>query len=377
MYYSQIRIDPTNPEIAYQGGAPFFKTVDGGKTWRHGRRHSAQRSPRDLDQPARTTTTSCSATTAASTCRYDQGETWEYVNTDGRSASSTRSAPTCGSRTTCAAACRTTAAGAARARRAAANGILNSDWYPRRRRRRLLHAERSDRLDDRSTRNRRTATRTASICGPADRQRSVRGRAAPGRPRRRRRGGGSAGRRRLAARSSALGSRRQRRQRRAAAAARARTIRFYWSTPFILSPHNPRTVYLGADRLFRSYDRGDTWMASPDLTQQHRPQRSADHGRRRHGADGVEARRRRVVQQHRHDQRIAGRARDPLGRHQRRQRAGEPRRRRDLEERRRQRHGRAEGNARLARRSRRTSTPAPPTSRSTATAPTITSRTSS
>ena len=42
--------------------------------------------------------------------------------------------------------------------------------------------------------------------------------------------------------------------------------RFYWNTPFILSPHNPRTIYLGGDRLFRSYDRGDTWMASPDLT---------------------------------------------------------------------------------------------------------------
>jgi hypothetical protein len=42
--------------------------------------------------------------------------------------------------------------------------------------------------------------------------------------------------------------------------------RFYWNTPFILSPHNPRTVYLGGDRLFRSYDRGDTWIASPDLT---------------------------------------------------------------------------------------------------------------
>jgi hypothetical protein len=42
--------------------------------------------------------------------------------------------------------------------------------------------------------------------------------------------------------------------------------RFYWNTPFILSPHNPRTVYLGGDRLFRSYDRGDTWTATPDLT---------------------------------------------------------------------------------------------------------------
>jgi hypothetical protein len=44
------------------------------------------------------------------------------------------------------------------------------------------------------------------------------------------------------------------------------TYRFYWNTPFILSPHNPRTVYLGGERLFRSYDRGDTWMASDDLT---------------------------------------------------------------------------------------------------------------
>ena len=43
-------------------------------------------------------------------------------------------------------------------------------------------------------------------------------------------------------------------------------FRFFWSTPFLLSPHNPRTIYLGADRLFRSYDRGDTWTASPDLT---------------------------------------------------------------------------------------------------------------
>ncbi len=42
--------------------------------------------------------------------------------------------------------------------------------------------------------------------------------------------------------------------------------RFYWSTPFILSPHDPRTIYLGADRLFRSNTRGDTWSASADLT---------------------------------------------------------------------------------------------------------------
>ena len=34
MYYSQIRVDPTNPEIVYTRGAPFFKSIDGGKTFR-------------------------------------------------------------------------------------------------------------------------------------------------------------------------------------------------------------------------------------------------------------------------------------------------------------------------------------------------------
>jgi hypothetical protein len=43
-------------------------------------------------------------------------------------------------------------------------------------------------------------------------------------------------------------------------------FRFFWSTPFVLSPHNPDVVYLGGDRLFKSTNRGDTWSASLDLT---------------------------------------------------------------------------------------------------------------
>ena len=44
-------------------------------------------------------------------------------------------------------------------------------------------------------------------------------------------------------------------------------LRFNWSTPFILSPHNTRTLYLGSQYLFKSTDRGDSWMViSPDLT---------------------------------------------------------------------------------------------------------------
>ncbi len=46
-----------------------------------------------------------------------------------------------------------------------------------------------------------------------------------------------------------------------------RPFRFNWSTPIVISPHNPRTIYMGGQHLFRSMDRGDNWMIiSPDLT---------------------------------------------------------------------------------------------------------------
>ncbi len=44
-------------------------------------------------------------------------------------------------------------------------------------------------------------------------------------------------------------------------------LRWNWDTPVALSPHDPGVLYVGANRLFRSTDRGDTWTAiSPDIT---------------------------------------------------------------------------------------------------------------
>lgn len=44
-------------------------------------------------------------------------------------------------------------------------------------------------------------------------------------------------------------------------------FRFNWSSPFIISPNHPRTVYFGSNHLFKSTDRGDSWkIISPDLT---------------------------------------------------------------------------------------------------------------
>ena len=45
-------------------------------------------------------------------------------------------------------------------------------------------------------------------------------------------------------------------------------LRWNWNTPIVLSAHNPDTIYVGANKVFRSTDRGQNWTAiSPDLTQ--------------------------------------------------------------------------------------------------------------
>jgi photosystem II stability/assembly factor-like uncharacterized protein len=42
--------------------------------------------------------------------------------------------------------------------------------------------------------------------------------------------------------------------------------RFNWTSPLAISPHDPKTLYFGGNRVFRSTDRGETWTASPDIT---------------------------------------------------------------------------------------------------------------
>jgi photosystem II stability/assembly factor-like uncharacterized protein len=43
--------------------------------------------------------------------------------------------------------------------------------------------------------------------------------------------------------------------------------RFNWDTPFFISTHNPRTLYMGGQRLFKTVDRGEHWIPiSEDLS---------------------------------------------------------------------------------------------------------------
>jgi len=46
-------------------------------------------------------------------------------------------------------------------------------------------------------------------------------------------------------------------------------MRWNWDAPLMISPHSNTRIYIGAQRLYRSDDRGDSWRAvSPDLTRQ-------------------------------------------------------------------------------------------------------------
>ncbi len=47
------------------------------------------------------------------------------------------------------------------------------------------------------------------------------------------------------------------------------TYRWFWDTPFLISSHSPTRLYVAANKVFRSGDRGDSWEAiSDDLTAQ-------------------------------------------------------------------------------------------------------------
>jgi len=261
MYYSQIRVDPTNPEIAYQGGAPFFKTTDGGKTWRqvqglaHSDHHAIWIDPRDGNHLM-------VGNDGGLDISYDQAETWEFVNSLGAvgqfykvSADMRDPYFVCGGLQDNGSWCGPSAV-------RSANGILNSDWY-----RvgtgdgfytandwsdwRILYSESQDGNTQRLDLGRGT---TVSI-----RPRGPSGRGGPPLP------PGAEGVDPAILAQFGFGP---------GAAngnivpppAQGTNFRFYWNTPFQLSPHNPSTIYLGGERLFKSMDRGNTWVMSEDLT---------------------------------------------------------------------------------------------------------------
>ena len=278
MYYSKIRVDPNDDQIVYTLGASASKSTDGGKTFEtmggqsHSDHHSLWINPRNSNHLL-------IGNDGGLDVSYDQGETWEEISTMAVgqfyaiSADMRKPYYICGGLQDNGSWC-----GPSAVRNN--TGILITDWY------RIGGGDgfytQNDPLDwtigyvesqDGNTSRYDLRTGEAQSIRPTPPQRgrgasagsdpepaeaagqerapSATGRSggtpAPGA------GGGRGGR------GNPLGN--------IVPPPDPGTLyRFYWSTPFILSRHNPRTVYLGGDRLFTSATRGDSWSASPDLT---------------------------------------------------------------------------------------------------------------
>jgi photosystem II stability/assembly factor-like uncharacterized protein len=55
--------------------------------------------------------------------------------------------------------------------------------------------------------------------------------------------------------------------------------RFNWTSPMIMSPFDPNTLYFGMERLYKTSDRGGSWQAvSPDLTRNDKSKQQASGG---------------------------------------------------------------------------------------------------
>ncbi|HXW07180.1 MAG TPA: hypothetical protein VD833_18235 [Vicinamibacterales bacterium] len=258
MYYSKIRVDPNNPDVVYTMGASAYKSVDGGRTFEvmagqsHSDHHALWINPRDSRHLL-------IGNDGGLDVSYDQGATWEEISLMALgqfyaiSADLRKPYYVCGGLQDNGSWC-----GPSAVRNN--QGSTNVDWYrvgggdgfytandPRDWT--IGYWESQDGNTNRYNlrTGASTSIRPSAPLTEEQRKQLEQLQQAGGR--------------------GVFGGRAQRPLGNVVPPPEAGTaFRFYWSTPFILSPHNPDVVYLGGDRLFKSRDRGDTWSASADLT---------------------------------------------------------------------------------------------------------------
>ncbi len=289
MYYSKIRVDPGNSENVYTGGLNFTKSTDGGKTFKnvqgiaHSDHHAIWINPKNGNHLI-------IGNDGGLDVSYDQGETWEFVNTIAVSqfyavgVDMRKPYYVCGGLQDNGSWC-----GPSATRGNA--GITNADWYrvgggdgfyvqidPTDHN--IVYSESQNgavqRLDLKTGRTSRIAPRAAQ---------RPRG---PGRGGQPGPGGGAPARQpdqpteqtgeqqnpsqptpeqmMAMAQAMGFGGANLLQSNIVPAPPAGERYRFNWNTPIHLSPHNPRIVYVGAEKLFKSLDRGETWTASSDLT---------------------------------------------------------------------------------------------------------------
>jgi photosystem II stability/assembly factor-like uncharacterized protein len=273
LYFSNIRIDPTNDQRIYVAGVRMAKSVDAGRTFNfldlepgsgnQGEdQHAFWIDPSNPDHILR-------GTDAGFMISWDQGATWEYVRTMATALAYWVSADMGHPYNIYFGLQDNDSWGGPSATRSRA-GIQNHEWFrfsggdgfqtavnpndPH-----IVYGESQDgntnRVDlgtGRSQSIRPTAPPAPSGRGAVSDATCVDGRiTTPGAGGR---GAGGGGGGRGGGQSNVLN------------AEPGDVYRFNWNTPLMLSPHNPNIVWLGANRMFRSYDQGNHWVASADLT---------------------------------------------------------------------------------------------------------------
>ncbi len=256
MYFSQLRVDPGNPDVLYVAGLPVAKSLDGGKTFATLDAAGGNAAPAHVDQHAiwvdpRNPRHLMIGNDGGLDVSWDQGKTWDFIGTMATGLAYVVTADMRRPYYVYIGLQDNGSWGGPSGIRGR-NAILNSDWFG------IGGGDGFYTAVDPSDHN---IVYTESQNGATNRYDLRIGRAQSIRPRsaggRGPGGGGGGG-------GGGFGGGPPN----VVNAAAGDQYRFNWNTPFVLSPHNPSIIWLGGNRLFKSYNRGDTWVASPDLTRQ-------------------------------------------------------------------------------------------------------------
>lgn len=276
MYYSQIRVDPTNPENVYVGGLNFSKSTDGGKKFTslqsviaHSDHHAIWIDPKNGNHLL-------IGNDGGLHVSYDQGASWEFINTipaaqfyaiavdmrkpyyvyGGLQDNGSWGGPS---------------------QTRSQAGITNAEWYrigigdgfyvaadPNDYN--IVYSESQDgrgisRTDLRTSRSVtiRPQDPPSPPSAPGDQSDASSSPTSVGKE-------PPLGLLALAARQAASASDLVATSNVVPAPSPGEPYRFYWNTPIVMSPHNSRILFVGGNRFFKSLDRGQTWIASGDLT---------------------------------------------------------------------------------------------------------------
>ena len=270
MYFSQLRVDPENDNNIYVAGLPVAKSLDGGKTFATLDVAGGYGEPGHVDQHAiwvdpKNSNHIMEGNDGGFDVSYDQGKNWDFVNTMATGLAYWVSADMRRPYNVYFGLQDNNPWGGPSSVRTA-RGILNSNWF-------LLGGgdgfqTAADPTDFHVVYTESQDGNTARYDFHTGTQKSIRpippraggnvaaagscvdGKA-PGGGRGGGGGGGGAG-----GQSNVINGQ------------PGEVYRFNWNTPFMLSPHDANIVWYGGNRLFKSYNRGDTWTASADLTKQ-------------------------------------------------------------------------------------------------------------